>query len=117
MKKDGGSISVVIANKRKDDSDSDGDILMVLSEKYCKAWLLDSASSFHTTSKKQLFSSYTEKKNGFAYVRDGSGYLAMGVGDIKFKLYDGKEMLLKGVKHVLVLTRNLISLGLLHEEG
>ena len=48
---------------------------------------------------------------------DGSGYLAVGVGDIKFKLYDGEEILLKGVKHVPGLTRNLISLGLLHEEG
>ena len=39
------------------------------------------------------------------------------MGDIKFKLYDGEEILLKGVKHVSGLTRNLISLGLLHEEG
>ena len=40
LKKDGGSVSVVIANK-KDDSDSDGDLLTVSSEKSCKAWLLD----------------------------------------------------------------------------
>jgi hypothetical protein len=64
LKKDGGSISVVIANKKKYDSDSDGDILMVSSEKSCEAWLLDSASSFHATSNKELFSSYTEKENG-----------------------------------------------------
>jgi len=48
---------------------------------------------------------------------DGSGYLAVGVGDIKFKLYDGEEILLKGAKHVPGLTRNVISLGLLNEEG
>ena len=107
----------MIANKKKYDSDSDGDILTVSSEESCEAWLLDSASSFHATSKKELFSSYTEKENGFAYLGDGSGYLAVGVGDIKFKLYDGEEILLKGVKHVPGLTRNLISLGLLHEEG
>jgi len=88
----------------------------VSSEKFCEAWLLDSASSFHATSK-ELFSSYTEKENGFAYLGDGSGYLGVGVGGIKFKLYDGEEILLKGVKHVPGLTRNLISLGLLHEEG
>jgi hypothetical protein len=39
------------------------------------------------------------------------------MGDIKFKMYDGQEILLKGVKHVLGLRRNLISLGLLHDEG
>ena len=49
--------------------------------------------------------------------RDDIGYSVIGVGDIKFKLCDGQEMLLKGVKHVPGLTRNLISLGLLHEEG
>lgn len=105
----------MIANK-KDDLDSDGDVLTVSSKKSGEVWLLDSASSFHATSK-ELFSSYIEKDNGFAYLGDGSGYLAVGVGDIKFKLYDGEEMLLNGVKHVLGLSRNLISLGLLHEEG
>ena len=39
------------------------------------------------------------------------------MGDVKFKLCNGEEMLLKDVKHVPGLTRNLISLGLLHEEG
>jgi len=34
------------------------------------------------------------------------------VGDVKFKLCNGEEMLLKDVKHVPGLTRNLISLGL-----
>jgi len=108
LKKDGGSISVVIAKKKKDDSDSDGDILTVSSEKSCEAWLLYSVSLFHATSNKELFSSYTKKENGFAYLGDGSGYLAVGVGDIKFKMYDGEEILLKGVKHVPGLTRNLI---------
>jgi hypothetical protein len=106
----------VIANKKKYDSDSDGGILTVSSEESCEAWLLYSASSFHATSK-ELFLSYTEKENGFAYLGDGSGYLVVGVDDIKYKLYDGEEILLKGVKHVPGLTRNLISLGLLHEQG
>ena len=34
------------------------------------------------------------------------------LGDIKFKMCDGREMLIKGVKHVPGLRRNLISLGL-----
>ena len=31
---------------------------------------------------------------------DDSDYRIIGVGDIKFKMCDGREMLLKGVKHV-----------------
>ena len=52
LKKDGGTANVVIAN-RKDDSDSDGDLLTVSTEKSCEAWLLDSPSSFHATPKKE----------------------------------------------------------------
>ena len=48
---------------------------------------------------------------------DDSGYRIIGVSDIKFKMCDGREILLKGVKHVPGLRRNLISLGLLHDEG
>ena len=78
---------------------------------------MDSASSFHATPKKYVFSSYIEKHGDLAHLRDDSGYRIIGVGDIKFKICDGREILLKGVKHVPGLRRNLISLGLLHNEG
>jgi len=54
---------------------------------------------------------------GRAYLGDGSGYQVIGVGDIKFKMCGGQEVILKGVRHVPGLTRNLILLGLLHEGG
>jgi len=50
LKTGGVTASVVIA-KKLDDSDSDGDVLTVSSEKSCEAWLLDSASSLHATPK------------------------------------------------------------------
>ena len=56
---------MVIA-RNQDDSDSDGDVLTVSSEKSCEAWLLDSASSFHATPK-EWFSSYIE----LSYHRSG----------------------------------------------
>ena len=103
LKKGGGTASVVIAN-RKDDTDNDGDILMVSIEDSCEAWFLDSASSFHVTRKKECFLSYTEVNNGGrAYL----GYQVIGVGDIKFKMCGGQEVILKGVRHVPGLTRNL----------
>ena len=107
---------MVIA-KKHNDSDSDGDVLIISSEKSCEAWLLDSASSFHATPKKKWFSSYIEKDGGLAHLGDDSAYRIIGVGDIKFKMCDGREMLIKGVKHVRGLRRNIISFGLLHDEG
>ncbi|WVZ61697.1 hypothetical protein U9M48_011528, partial [Paspalum notatum var. saurae] len=117
LKKDSVSASVASASK-SGDSDSDGDLLTVSSEESCEEWLLDSASSFHATPKKELFLSYTEDDHGaFAFLGDGSVYRVMGAGNIKFKTCDGQEVILKGVKHVPGLRRNLISLGLLHDEG
>ena len=60
---------MVIA-KKQDDSDSDGDVLTISSEKSCEAWLLDLASLFHATPKKELFSSYIEKDGGFTHLGD-----------------------------------------------
>jgi hypothetical protein len=116
LKKDNGTASVMIA--KQDDSDSDGDVLTMSSEKSCEeAWLLDSTSSFHVTPRKEWFLSYIEKEGDLAHLGDGLGYHIIGVGDIKFKMCDGQEILLKGVKHVSGLQSNLISLGILHEEG
>jgi hypothetical protein len=116
LKKDSGTASVMIV--RQDDSDSDGDVLTMSSEKSCEeAWLLDSSRSFHVKLRKEWFLSNIGKEGDLVHLGDGSGYRIIGVGDIKFKMCDGQEILLKGVKHVPGLRTNLISLGILHEEG
>jgi hypothetical protein len=103
---------------KQDDSDSDGDVLTVSSENSCEeAWLLDSASSFHVTPQKEWFLLYIEKEGDLVHLGDVSGYRIIGVGNIKFKMYDGHDILLKGVKHASGLRMNLISLEILHEEG
>jgi hypothetical protein len=116
LMKDSGTASAMIA--RQDDLDSDGDVLTVSSEKSCEeAWLLDSASSFHVTPRKEWFLSYGEKEGDLVHLVDDSAYHIIVVGNIKFKMCDGQEILFKGVKHVPGLRTNLISLAILHEEG
>ncbi|KAL6598814.1 hypothetical protein ACP70R_046074 [Stipagrostis hirtigluma subsp. patula] len=51
------------------------------------------------------------------YLGDDMGHRAIGIGDIKIKTQDGVEWVLRGVKHVLELRSNLISLGALHGDG
>ncbi len=85
--------------------------------KDAEAWILDSASSFHVTPRKEWFSSYKSGEFGFVYLGDDTSYPAMGVGEVKIKLEDEGEHVLQGVRHVPGLKRNLISLGTLHEEG
>lgn len=65
---------------------------------------------------KRSGSSHTPKKTSFAYFKNYVSYPSIEVGDTKFKSCIGKEMLFSVVKHVQKLTRNLNSLGLLHEE-
>jgi hypothetical protein len=101
------------------DSDSSSDALVVSDRRSTKteAWMLDSACSFHATPNREWFSSYKSGEFGLAYVGDDTGYRVAGVGDIKIKMFDGVERMLRGVRHVPGLRRNLISLGVLHDGG
>ena len=104
---------------RDDDSDSNNDVLVVSDRRSTKneAWMLDSGSSFHATPKREWFSSYKFGEFGSAYVGDDTGYRVAGVGDIKIKMFDGVERILREVRHVLGLRRNLILLGFLQDDG
>ena len=98
-----------------DDSESTShEILTVSNEKSGEAWMLDSASSYHVTSKREWFSSYKSGDFGVVYLGDDTSYRVVGVGDVKFKMYDGNEVLLSDVRHVPGLRKSLISLGSLH---
>ena len=58
---------MVIA-KKQDDSDSNGGVLTISSQKSCEAWLLNSASSFHATPKNEWFLSYIEEYGGLTHL-------------------------------------------------
>ena len=79
--------------------------------------MLDSASSYHVTSKREWFSSYKSGDFGVVYLGNDTSYGVVGVGDVKFKMYDGNEVLLSNVRHVPGLRKSLITLGSLHETG
>lgn len=102
-----------------DDSDNSSDALIVSDKRSTKneAWMLDSTCSFHATPNKEWFSLYKSDDFGLAYMGDDTGYRVAGVGDIKIKMFDGVERMLRGVRHVPGLRRNLISLGVFHDGG
>ena len=72
---------------------------------------------FSCDNQQEWFSSYKSGEFGLAYVGDDTDYRVAGVGDIKIKMFDGVERMLRGVRHVPGLRRNLISLGVLHDGG
>ncbi|KAI5338837.1 hypothetical protein L3X38_018109 [Prunus dulcis] len=80
-------------------------------------WIVDSGVSFHVTSRRDFFTSYT---NGdFGNVRMGNDKLSkiVGRGDISLETNTSSHLFLKDVRHVLDMRLSLISTGLLDDEG
>lgn len=81
-----------------------------------ESWVLDSGASFHATSQKEFFNNYVSGNLGKVYLGNEQSCEIAGKGVMKIKL-GGSEWELKNVRHILDLTKNLISVGQLASEG
>ncbi|GKF53280.1 retrovirus-related pol polyprotein from transposon TNT 1-94 [Tanacetum coccineum] len=81
------------------------------------SWILDSGATCHVATRKEYFSSYTP--GDFGVVRMGNTGLSriVGIGDICLKFDTWMELVLHNVKHVSDMRLNIISTGLLDEDG
>ncbi|GJT81401.1 retrovirus-related pol polyprotein from transposon TNT 1-94 [Tanacetum coccineum] len=81
------------------------------------SWILDSGATCHVATRKDYYSSYTP--GDFGVVRMGNTRLSRiaGIGDICLKFDTGMELVLHNVKHVPDMRLNIISTGLLDEDG
>lgn len=77
---------------------------------------LDYACSYHYTSKREWFSSYS-LVNDEVILGDNSSCNVASIGTIHFKMKEGAIWKLTNMKHVLDLKKNLISLGYLENQG
>ena len=78
-------------------------------------WILDSGCTFHMSPVKSYFSDYHEYDGGRVMMGNNAVCKVIGMGNIHMKLHDGTVRLIRQVKHVLDLKRNLISLGMLDQ--
>jgi hypothetical protein len=79
-------------------------------------WIIDMGASQHMTPNRDLFESY-ESSSGNVLMGNSNLCKVAGVGMIKIKIHDGKIRRLTGVRYILDLSKNLISLGSLEEKG
>ncbi|GJU02467.1 putative RNA-directed DNA polymerase [Tanacetum coccineum] len=81
------------------------------------SWILDSSATCHVATQKDYYSSYTPGDSGV--VRMGNTRLSRidGIRDICLKFDTGMELVLHNVKHVLDMRLNILSTGLLDEDG
>jgi transposase InsO family protein len=81
-------------------------------------WILDSACSFHICINRDWFSSYKSVQSvDVVRMGDDNPCEIMGIGSIQIKMHDGMTCMLKDVRHIPGMARNLISLSTLDSEG
>ena len=98
--------------------DYDVGALVVSSEyKGGDSWILDLGCSRHMTFNSCFFSTYQKLDGRKFTMGNKASCLIVGVGDVKFIMFDDVVRILTGVLHVPGVNRHLISLGILDKEG
>ncbi|KAH9294173.1 hypothetical protein KI387_040625 [Taxus chinensis] len=93
------------------------DALILSLDSKLESWVLDSGASFHATPHRQYFQDYVQGNFGQVYLGDDEPCNIVGKGSVHVKLQNGNTWVLKNVRHVPSLRRNLISVGKLGDEG
>ncbi|WVY99055.1 hypothetical protein V8G54_031206, partial [Vigna mungo] len=92
------------------------DALICSLENKEESWVLDSGASFHATSQKEFFENYVPGNLGKVYPGNEQSSEIAGKGAVKIKL-DESVWELKNVRHIPDLTKNLISVSQLANDG
>ena len=100
-----------------EDDKSDFSLACVSSVTSTDEWLCDSACSFHMCFRKEWFFNFTELDGGVVYLADNQPCKIAGIGSISLKIHDGMTRLLKDVRYIPKLEKNLISFGTLESKG
>jgi hypothetical protein len=93
------------------------DALILSLDNITNSWVLYLGASFHATPHKKYFRDYVQRDFGQIYLGDGEPCKIVGMGKVQIKLRNGNQWLLKEVRHVPNLRRNIISTRQLVSEG
>ena len=80
-------------------------------------WIIDLAASYHITSRRNFFPSYS--KNDFGHIRMKNDAVAqiVGIGDVCLETNTGYQLLLRNVRYVPDILLHLISIYVLDDKG
>lgn len=82
-----------------------------------QSWILDSGCTFHMTLNMDWFESFEDRDGGQVLLGNNKACRVLGIGAVRFKMFNGFERVLQDVRYVPELKRNLISLGALDVQG
>jgi hypothetical protein len=87
------------------------DSLILSVDNISESWVVDSGASFHATPHRKHFLDYVQGDFGQVHLGDDAPCKIVGMGKVKIKQRNGNQWLLKEVRHVPYLRKNLISTG------
>ena len=93
------------------------DTLIISLENTSYYWVVYSGASFHATPHRKFFHDYVQGDFGHVLLGDDEPCKIVGKGKVRIKLNNGNDWLLKDVRHILAMKRNLISIGQLGDGG
>ncbi|KAH9657504.1 hypothetical protein KPL70_023101 [Citrus sinensis] len=80
-------------------------------------WILDTGATYHLCPIKEWFMDFRNLESGAVVMENDQPCRTMGIGAIRFKVFDGMVRELKKVRFVPALKKNLISVGALEAKG
>lgn len=107
------------ANVAECKSDAESDISLVISPSTSNPdeWILDSGCTYHMCPIREWFFEFQELDGGVVYMGNDNPCKTIGIGSIKLRNHDGSTRILRDVRYVPKLKKNLISLGALESKG
>ena len=91
-------------------------LLNVVDKGVNQRWIMDSGCNFHMCPNKSWFHELQEAE-GTVFLGNNNFCQIRGIGKVKLCLQDGSIQILISVRFILVVKRNLISLGMLEQKG
>jgi hypothetical protein len=95
------------------ESTTEAEVLLTTED--ATSWLLDSGASYHVTSFRTQFRTYTTQSLDPVHIGNSQHCAVIGIGIVELNLPGGSTIILHDVRHVSDLTRSLISAGQLNE--
>ncbi|WVZ12209.1 hypothetical protein V8G54_016739 [Vigna mungo] len=86
-------------------------VLVASSEDPQRSWVMDSDCSYHMCPVKEFFENLDQKEHGNVLLGNNKACRVQGVGSVRLKMFDNREMVLQAVRYVPELKRNLISIS------
>lgn len=80
-------------------------------------WIMDTGCSFHMTPRRDWFVEFDNSKTGRVKMANHTHSEIKGIGSIRIQNDDQSTVLISNVRYVPSMTRNLISMGTLEDQG